>query len=138
MHIGRQLFAAESCGQPGQLAAAIHPAALAALEEARIPLVTAAPRPWSDFTRLSAPRMDFVVTLDEQLLSSEPSWPGQPISALWSFEDVAATDDPARTSHAAMQTLFALQRRLELLVNLPLHHSDAGALRSDLRDLGRM
>ncbi|SFM64040.1 Protein-tyrosine-phosphatase [Variovorax sp. OV329] len=138
MRIGGHLFAAESCGQPGQLAKAIHPAALASLENARIPLATAGPRPWTDFTRTSAPRMDFVVTLDEKVLTSEPSWPGQPISALWSFEDVAAVDDPARASHAAMQTLFALQRRLELLINLPLQHSDASALRSDLRDLGRM
>jgi len=138
MHMGGHVFSVESCGQPGQLSRTVHPAALAALEGARIPLRSSAPRAWTDFVRGGAPRMDFVVTLDRKILDSEPGWPGQPISALWDFEDAAALDDPARAAHGAMLILYALQRRLELLINLPLHHADGAALRSDLRDLGRM
>jgi len=138
MHIGRGQFAAESCGQPGFISDTVHPAAIAALNHARIPVPAQAPRSWAEFSRSGARRMDFVVTLDERAMSSEPGWPGQPITALWAFEDAAALEDPNAAGHAAMQILFALQRRLELLINLPFHHVDSGALRSDLRDLGRM
>ena len=138
MHMGRGLFAAESCGQPGLVSETIHPPAVAALEHARIPVPASTPRSWAEFSRSGARRMDFVVTLDERAMSSGPGWPGQPITALWAFEDAAALEDANAASHAAMQILFALQRRLELLINLPFQHVDPGALRSDLRDLGRM
>lgn len=138
MHNGRHLFSAESCGQPGYIAETVHPAAVAALKDARIPLPPLAPRPWTDLSRVSSPRLDFVVTLDERTLAGQPGWPGQPVSALWSFDDAAALEDAQRAHQAAVQILFALQRRLELLVNLALHNADSAAIRSDLRDLGRM
>jgi len=139
MHIGGHVFTADACGQPGQLSPAVHPAALAALDAARIPVpIASSPRAWTDFMRVGSPRMDFVVTLDRKVMDNEPGWPGQPITALWDFEDVAAIDEPARAAHGALQVVFALQRRLELLINLPLHHADGAAIRSDLRDLARM
>lgn len=41
-------------------------------------------------------------------------------------------------AHAAIQMLYALRRRLELFVNLPLHGADRAAIRSDVRDLAHM
>ena len=46
--------------------------------------------------------------------------------------------DPERVAHEAIQMLFSLRRRLELLVSLPLHGGDRAAVRSDVRDLGYM
>ncbi|MDM0014786.1 protein tyrosine phosphatase [Variovorax sp. J22P168] len=137
-HVGSHRFRVFSCGQPGQIAGAIHPAALGALHSASIPLPVAPLRGWDAFTRSGAPRVDFVITLDETVALAEPRWPGQPDSAVWPFEDVAALDDPQAAAHAAIQVLYALRRRLELLVNLPMQGTDRSALRSDVRGLRDM
>ncbi|HYP70353.1 MAG TPA: protein tyrosine phosphatase [Variovorax sp.] len=126
-HMGGHSFVAESCGQPGSVAQILHPAAGLALNVARIPLPSAPPRPWTDLWRAGTPRLDFVVTLDEKVLASEPAWPGQPISALWAFQDAAALENQDDATRAAMQILYSLQRRLELLINLPLAHADTSA-----------
>jgi len=46
--------------------------------------------------------------------------------------------DPDRVAHDAVQMLFSLRRRLELLVSLPMQGADRSAVRSDVRDLGYM
>mgnify|MGYP003576662480 CR=1 FL=1 len=138
MHMGGHRFAAHSCGQPGEVGHVLHPAAVFALRKAAIPFQDAAPRTWNDLLRRGPPRLDIVVTLDERTIATQPIWPGQPIAALWSFEDAAAVANPDAANEAAMRILFGLQRRLELLINLPLHQGDPIALRSDLRELGRM
>jgi len=51
---------------------------------------------------------------------------------------VAANDNAEQAAHAAIQTLYSLRRRLELLVNLPLHGPDRAAVRADVRDLARL
>ena len=137
-HMGGHQLVSQYCGQPGFVERSIHPAALKALGSARIPVPIAPPRSWADLWHAGTPRLDFVVTLDAGVLTSEPTWPGQPISALWAFEDAAALTDPDDAARAAMRILYSLQRRLELLVNLPLGRADSSAIRSDLRDLGRM
>jgi len=137
-HMAGHAFVAQSCGQPGWVDRAIHPAALAALAAARIPVPAAAPRAWTDLWRVAPPRLDFVVTLDERCIADEPAWPGQPISGLWAYDDAAALADRQEAERSALRTLYSLQRRLELLINLPLGHGDTSALRSDLRDLGHM
>ena len=138
-HIGGHAFVAESCGQPGEVSGAFHPAAVAALQVARIPLPAQPPKSWTELLQKGRPRLDIVVTLDERTITSQPGWPGQPINALWAFEDAASSYDlDSGNSRPAMQVLFALQRRLDLLVSLPLHGGDPTAIRADLRDLGRM
>jgi len=137
-HLGGSRFTVLSCGQPGKIAANIHPAAVAALENAGIPPLDAPPRSWNDLTASGAPRAEFVITLDESTSLSQPRWPGQPDAALWAFPDIAAIDDPESTVRAAIQMMFVLRRRLELFASLPLHGADRAAIRSDLRDLAHM
>lgn len=137
MQIGSHRFATESCGQPGELRP-LHPAAQSALNKANISVPTSPPRSWTELWRNGRPRLDIVVTLDEHTIATQPIWPGQPISVLWSFEDAASVGNPETAAHAAMQILFALRRRLELLTCLPMHRNDLTALRSDLREMGRM
>lgn len=136
--MARHHFIAHFCGQPGFVERSIHPAALRALDGARIPVPAAPPRSWSELWRTGPLRLDIVVMLDEKVMGNVPSWPGQPISALWVLEDAAALADPGEAERTAMRNLYSLQRRLELLVNLPLGRADPSAIRSDLRDLGRM
>ena len=49
---------------------------------------------------------------------------------------MADGSDLDKIAHDAIQMLFSLRRRLELLVSLPIQGVDRSAVRSDLRDLG--
>lgn len=103
-----------------------------------MPIPVHTPRDWNALMRTNATRAEFVITLAEATSSFQPKWPGQPDSALWAFPDVAGIDDAEAVAHAAIQMLYALRRRLELFVNLPLHGADRAAVRSDVRDLAHM
>jgi arsenate reductase len=137
-HLGSERFSALSCGQPGHVSSALHPAAVGALASASIPVPQVHPRTWDELARASAHKADFVITLEEATLAFQPRWPGQPAAALWGFPDVAAIESPEEVAHAAIQTLYALRRRLELMISLPLHGADPAAMRSDVRDLAHM
>ncbi len=137
-HLGGDRFAAHSCGHPAQLGTAIHPAASRALASAHMPVPAIRPHGWNELTLGSAPHANFVITLDAEMLALQPRWPGQPDHALWDFPDVAAIDDLDEATRAALQMLYALRRRLELLTSLPLQGGDREAIRSDVRDLAHM
>ena len=65
--------------------------------------------------------MNLVITVCDNAAGEVcPYWPGQPATAHWGFEDPSAGNgDDAHKREAFRQTLHALRRRLELLVNLP-------------------
>lgn len=134
-HIARNHFPTLSCGQPGQISRTIHPAAIEALRIAGVPLPSEPLRSWADLALPDLCRSGFVVTLDSSTVLSQPRWPGQPDSALWSFPDVAALDDMEASVSASVQILHALRRRLELFVSLFVHGGSRDAIRSDVRDL---
>lgn len=136
VHLDPKRFSASSCGQPGHVRQEFHPAAFSALHSAGIPVPVHAPRSWDELARSSSPKADFIITLDATTEARQPPWPGQPDAALWAYPDVAAGDDPGKLAHDAVQLLYSLRRRLELLVSLPLHGGDRAAVRSDVRDLG--
>ncbi|MBO9647698.1 MAG: protein tyrosine phosphatase [Variovorax sp.] len=137
-HLGSDRFAAYSCGHPAYLGDSIDPAAISALTTARMPVPLLPPRGWGELARSGSPHANFVITLDAEMLSREPSWPGQPDAALWDFPDVAVMSNPDDAARAALQMLYALRRRLELMISLPLHGADRDAIRSDVRDLAYM
>ncbi|MDM0076006.1 protein tyrosine phosphatase [Variovorax sp. J2P1-59] len=137
-HLGRDRFSAYSCGHPAHVSDRVHPAAIAALASAGMPVPLSQPHGWDDMIRWSSPHANFVITLDETTLPVQPNWPGQPDAALWSFPDIAALDSAGEIDRAALQMLYALRRRLELLTSLPLHSADPAAIRSDVRDLAHM
>lgn len=136
--LGADRFVAHSCGDPAHVSDQIHPAAIAALSSAGIPVPILQPHGWNEMTRSNSPHANFIITLDESTLPIQPAWPGQPDAALWAFPDVAALDSSTEIEHAAIQMLYALRRRLELLISLPLHGPDRAAVRSDVRDMAHM
>ena len=137
-HIDNIRFRVQSCGQPRKIDSAIHPAAIAALRSAGMATAPVEPSSWDDFAPRHGFQAHFVITLEADTLAPQPRWPGQPDTALWSYPDAAAIDDPKESAHVALQILHSLRRRLELLTSLPLHGADREAVRSDLRDLGHM
>jgi hypothetical protein len=63
----------------------------------------------------------------------------EPVTALWNYPAVlysGGTDVAMRP--VALQTLYSIRRRLELLVALPMHGIDSTALRDDVRDMAHM
>ncbi|MEJ8848247.1 protein tyrosine phosphatase [Variovorax rhizosphaerae] len=138
VHLAKDRFAVVSCGHPRHVSPSIHPAAVGALRSAGIAVPEVQPRGWNDLARPGAARVDFVITLDEPTQILEPSWPGQPYSALWAFPDTAASANAEDAARAATLILYGLRRRLELLISLPLQGADPAAIRSDIRDLGYM
>jgi protein-tyrosine-phosphatase len=134
----KRRFAACSCGQPGQISRSVHPAAIGALGSAGMSLPLHQPRSWDELLRSGLHGAEFVITLDLSVQPLQPRWPDQPDEAVWEFPDAAAGENPEDVAHAAIQTLYSLKRRLELLVSLPMRGADKSALRSDVRDLAYM
>ncbi|MEJ8855589.1 protein tyrosine phosphatase [Variovorax robiniae] len=136
MHLAGDRFAVVSCGDPRHVSPSIHPAAAGALVSAGIAVPVTQPRGWNELARPGSARFDFVISLDGPTQLLEPNWPGQPYSALWAFPDAASFAKAEDTAHAAIQILYGLRRRLELLISLPFHRADPAAIGSDIRDLG--
>lgn len=138
-HIGRGKLRAFSCGVPARVVDAPYSWTLLALQTASIPVTNLRGKAWTDFTRVGAPKMDFVVALDHDTMVLHPSWPGQPVTALWDYDHIDSRSkrrtDPGI---AALQTLMSLRRRLELLVSLHAKAKTRTDLQHDLRDLSHV
>jgi protein-tyrosine-phosphatase len=138
-HLGRGRLKAYSCGVPGRVVDNPFGWTLLALQTAAIPSSNLRCKPWTEFTRNGATKMDFVVALDHETLASHPSWPGQPVTALW---DYAHIEGGKKSKHdigiSAIQTLLSLQRRIELMVNLHARGRHRTDLQQDLRDISHV
>jgi arsenate reductase len=137
--LGKGRFRAFSCGSPEQIGGPVPPFILDVLTTAQIPIDGLQSKSWTEYTRIGAPRMDFVIALDQTTVHLHPRWPGQPVTALWNYPAVlysGGTDVAMRP--VALQTLYSIRRRLELLVALPMHGIDSTALRDDVRDMAHM
>jgi arsenate reductase (thioredoxin) len=91
------------------------------------------------FALPDAPHMDLVITVCDNAAGEVcPFWPGQPATAHWGYPDpsnVAGTD--AERLDAFKQTLLAIRRRLELLINLPDSGVDRLRLQQAARELAQ-
>ena len=84
-----------------------------------------------------APPLDFVFTVcDDAAGEVCPIWPGQPMTAHWGIPDPAAAE-PEKQDRAYRDAYYALQRRIELFLCLPLDSIDAMSLQTKLREIGR-
>jgi arsenate reductase len=92
---------------------------------------------WDEFALPDAPHMDLVITVCDNAAGEVcPYWPGQPATAHWGYADPSAIDgSDAQKLEAFRQTLHAIRRRLELLVNLPPAALDRLALETHARSL---
>ena len=92
---------------------------------------------WEEFAKDGAPVMDFVITVcDDAAGEVCPVWPGQPVSAHWSFPDpvkVLGTEDDIHLAFLKIE--IELKKRIELLANLPLEGLDEISLTHHLRNV---
>lgn len=136
-HSGAGRFKAYSAGSSPRGNQRPHPMALDVLEKAGISTAGLRSKSWDEFGLPDAPRMDLVITVcDNAAGEACPYWPGRPATAHWGYPDPSeAQGDEAHRLEAFRQTLHAIRRRLELLVNLPAASLDRMVLQSTARGL---
>ncbi len=93
---------------------------------------------WDEFAKPGAPKMDFVFTVCDNVAKEAcPVWPGQPMTAHWGVPDpksVAST--PEQIERAFLDALLLLDRRIGLLLCLPLASLDRLALKNAVDRIG--
>jgi arsenate reductase len=133
---GRENFTAYSAGS--HPAGAVRPEALRQIESANLAIDGLHSKSWDEFATPDAPVMNFVFTVCDNAASEVcPVWPGQPITAHWGVPDPAAVmGTPQEIERAFSQTFSTLERRITLMLSLPLASLDAMALKSKLDEIG--
>jgi arsenate reductase len=134
---GRPTFKAYSAGS--HPSGAVRPEALRQLEAAHIPIDCLRSKAWEEFSKPTAPHLDFVFTVcDNAARESCPVWPGQPMTAHWGVPDPAAVQGSSEAIENAFRSaFFSLDRRISLFLNLPMDKLDHLALKKEIEKIGR-
>ncbi len=138
-HLGGHRFRAYSAGSSPRENQQPNPLGLQALREAGIDTTGLHSKSWDVFAGPEAPHMDLIITVCDSAAGEVcPVWPGHPATAHWGYPDPSAGDAPdAVKLDAFRQTLMALKRRLELLINLPPSKLERAVLADSARELAR-
>jgi arsenate reductase len=135
-HRGGAHFAAYSAGS--NPSGTVRPAALAQLESAHVPTRGLRSKSWEEFASSKAPTLDFVFTVcDHAAKEVCPIWPGQPMTAHWGIPDPAAVQGTVEQIQKAYRdAFFTLDRRISLLISLPLTRLDRLAIKREIDQIG--
>ncbi|HXO60622.1 MAG TPA: arsenate reductase ArsC [Candidatus Acidoferrales bacterium] len=134
---GAPNFTAYSAGSEPK--GSVHPAALRQLEVAGLPVAELRSKPWDEFARPGAPRMDFVFTVCDNVAKEVcPVWPGQAMTAHWGIPDPAAVEGtPEQIEKAFREAFLMLERRISLMLCLPLASLDTLAIKKEIDRIGQ-
>jgi len=135
--IGKGKFVAYSAGSMPK--GEVNPHAIALLQRLGIETADFRSKSWDEFAKPDAPKMDFVFTVCDNAANEVcPVWPGQPMTAHWGVPDPAAAEgSETQIAHAFRDAYTALQRRIELFVNLPVRSLDRMSLKTHLDQIGK-
>ena len=135
--VGQGRFKAFSAGS--HPTGKVHPYALDLLQKLNYPTSALRSKDWSEFDRPDGPEMFLVITVCDRAAGEVcPVWPGQPVSAHWSFEDPAAFEGSEAETRALFAEVYGqIERRLEILVSLPFTQLDRLALKRRVDEIGR-
>jgi arsenate reductase (thioredoxin) len=135
--LGRGRFKAFSAGSSPREGGSPNPLGIQVLREYGFDTADLRSKSWDEFATPDAPKMDLIITVcDNAAGESCPYWPGNPASAHWGYPDPSEGDDAdAKKREAFRQTLIAMRRRIELLVNLPTEKLDKLSLQQSAQDL---
>ena len=136
-HKGREHFTAYSAGS--RASGRIRPEAIKLLQEARLPTENLQSKNWDEFAKPGAPHLDFVFTVcDSAAKEVCPIWPGQPMTAHWGIPDPAAVaGTPEQIERAFRDAFMILERRISLLLCLPLPSIDKLAIQKEIDRIGK-
>jgi len=112
----------------------VHPLALRLLHERGLPTDGLRSKSWNEFAVAGSPSMDLVVTVCDNAAGEVcPIWPGQPITAHWSFQDPAAVEGTEPERLRAFESVAReLEARIRLLAALRLDEFDRDNLKQRL------
>jgi len=134
--LGKGRFKAHSAGS--HPTGVVNPFALEALAALGIPTDGLRSKDWDEFAKPDSPPLDFVFTVCDQAAGEMcPMWPSQPMTAHWGVPDPAAckgSDDEKRQQFR--NVAVTLQRRIALMLSLPLERLDAMALQREIKAIG--
>lgn len=135
-HKGQPVFTAYSAGS--HPFGGVRAEAVRQLQLAHVPARGLRSKSWEEFAQPSAPALDFVITVcDNAAHEVCPVWPGQPITAHWGVPDPAAVQGTGEEiKNAFRSAFFLLDRRIDLLLNLPLAKLDSLALKREVEKIG--
>jgi arsenate reductase len=138
-HMSKGRFRAFSAGSHPRENQQPNPLALKVLANAGIATDGLRSKSWDEFAKAESPVMDLVITVCDNAAGEVcPYWPGQPATAHWGYPDPSdAPGDEAQRQEAFHQTLLAIRRRLELLINLPPDKLERAMVQQAARDLAR-
>lgn len=136
-HWGRGQFRAYSAGSHPK--GAVHPIALALLEQMKLPTAGLRSKSWDTFAGSQAPHLDFVFTVcDRAAAESCPVWPGQPMTAHWGVADPASVEGTDTQRWLAFRQAFReLENRIRIFTSLPIRSLDRLRLQERLDAIGR-
>jgi arsenate reductase len=136
-HIGGGRFKAWSAGSSPRNNQQPNPLGLKALQAVGIDTTGLRSKSWDEFAGASAPQMDLIITVCDNAAGEVcPIWPGHPATAHWGYADPSETQgSDAQKLEAFRQTLIAIRRRLELLINLPPEKLAQQRIQQSARDL---
>jgi arsenate reductase len=134
---GRPTFTAYSAGS--HASGIVRPEALKQLEMAQVPSGGLRSKNWNEFAKPGAPKMNFVFTVcDNAAKEVCPVWPGQPMTAHWGVVDPAKVKGtPEQIARAFREAYLTLDRRIGLLLSLPLASLGTLAIQSEVDRIGK-
>jgi arsenate reductase (thioredoxin) len=138
-HMGAGRFHAYSAGSSPRENQQPNPLGLQVLRNAGISTQGLRSKSWDEFAGPDAPHMDLIITVCDNAAGEVcPVWPGHPATAHWGYADPSeAQGSDAQKLEAFRQTLIAIRRRLDLLVNLPAEKLAQQRIQQSARDLSR-
>jgi arsenate reductase len=116
----------------------VRPEALEQIELAGLSTDGLRSKNWDEFAKPGAPKMNFVFTVcDNAAKEACPIWPGQPITAHWGVADPAGVKGtPEQIERAFRDAFLLLDRRINLLLSLPLESLDKLAIKTEVDRIG--
>lgn len=113
--------------------------ALKMIETARLPIEGLRSKGWDEFAKPGAPELNFVFTVcDNAAREVCPVWPGQPMTAHWAVPDPASVAGSEEQIERAFRDAFTvLERRISLLLCLPLESLDKLAIQKEIDRIGK-
>ena len=135
--IGAGRFKAYSAGSSPREGGSPNAIGLAVLRDHGFDTTGLRSKNWDEFAGPDAPKMDLIITVCDNAAGEVcPYWPGQPATAHWGYPDPSAGEGSDAEKHEAFrQTLHAMRRRLELLVNLPIEKLAKLSLQQTAKEL---
>jgi arsenate reductase len=120
-------------------AGVVRPEALRQIESAGLPADGPYSKSWDEFAKADSPRLHFVFTVcDKAAQEICPIWPGQPMTAHWGVPDPAAVQGSLEGIDRAYSQAFSmLERRITLMLALPLASLDSLSIKRELDTIGK-